>query len=653
MDSKLFSLAAGFAALVFGVAHAAPFPRSSTPAGIDLGAAPSGAQVTVTVAMKLRNATDLQSRLMATYTPGNPLYHRFLAAGEFASAYGPDAATVAQLTKRFTSQGLTVSRLSTTLLQLTGSARAIQAAFGTELHTLEVPATATTSAFNYRAPSGAPQLTADVASSVQGIFGLDTRPRYRPHLRHATGKKQTPTSVEAQSGGSPNTTDQPGFWTVVDFGEYYNVDPLYQRGIDGSKQTLGIVTLASFTTSDATNYWKSLGLKAGQGRIKVVEVDGGSGPPSDDSGSDETTLDVQQSGGIAPGAKVLVYEAPNTNQGFIDAFAKAIDANTADTISTSWGQWEYLDEIPPKVEDPVTGRATNSVKALNDVLLQAALQGQTLFCASGDDGAFDASETFPQPGTPPPAAPPVYTTVLSVDDPAAQQFIVAAGGTTLPGKQVYTDDSGKTIFTAKIATEQVWGWDYLQGLCTALGTPDPVVCGIFPAGGGGGVSSYVSIPFYQLGIAGIRVTQAGQVLIDITKPKHPVTVVALPSGFRGRNVPDLSVNADPQTGYIVPYTSSVDGPTVEQLGGTSFSSPQLNGVASLYNQALGHRLGLLNVPLYDLVRSNAAYGGSHAPLRDITQGDNWFYSGHAGYDQGSGVGVPDVTNLLRSLQAYF
>jgi hypothetical protein len=54
-----------------------------------------------------------------------------------------------------------------------------------------------------------------------------------------------------------------------------------------------------------------------------------------------------------------------------------------------------------------------------------------------------------------------------------------------------------------------------------------------------------------------------------------------------------------------------------------------------------------------LARQNAAYSGSHAPLRDITRGDNWFYGGHAGYDQGTGVGVPDVANLLRALQNYY
>ncbi|MGH8140347.1 MAG: hypothetical protein ACREVV_19385 [Steroidobacteraceae bacterium] len=73
----------------------------------------------------------------------------------------------------------------------------------------------------------------------------------------------------------------------------------------------------------------------------------------------------------------------------------------------------------------------------------------------------------------------------------------------------------------------------------------------------------------------------------------------------------------------------------------------------MFNQALGTRLGLLNVPLYDLVRRNAAHGGSHAPLRDIVHGNNWFYTGNPGYDQGTGVGVPNVANLLQALQRYY
>jgi subtilase family serine protease len=63
--------------------------------------------------------------------------------------------------------------------------------------------------------------------------------------------------------------------------------------------------------------------------LTVVNIDGGPGPPSDTSGSSETTLDVEQSGGIAPGANTVVYQAPNTDQGFLDAFAAAIQSNKA------------------------------------------------------------------------------------------------------------------------------------------------------------------------------------------------------------------------------------------------------------------------------------------------------------------------------------
>jgi hypothetical protein len=70
----------------------------------------------------------------------------------------------------------------------------------------------------------------------------------------------------------------------------------------------------SFTNSDPFAYWDSLNLNVEANRIKVVKVDGGAGKPSDATGSDETTLDIEQAGGIAPGAKVIVYEAPNTDQ---------------------------------------------------------------------------------------------------------------------------------------------------------------------------------------------------------------------------------------------------------------------------------------------------------------------------------------------------
>jgi subtilase family serine protease len=408
------------------------------------------------------------------------------------------------------------------------------------------------------------------------------------------------------------------------------------------------VTLASFTPSDAFFYWNSLGLAVDPQRITEVQVDGGSGPPSDNSGSDETTLDVQQSGGLAPGAKIIVYEAPNTSQGFIDAFASAVDSNQADTVSTSWGEWEGFDGSNPvlaglvgngPVTDPTTGVQTTIIQATDDVLAQAALQGQSWFAASGDYGAYDADNTFfflPAPGS--------FSEVLSVDDPAMQRFITAGGGTTLPGLQVYAGPTGGEI-KIKVAQEQAWGWDYLQPLC---GQQDPISCGIYPIGSGGGVSIYVHRPFYQWFSTGMADTVGGQTLVQLIPPP-PQVLAVLPAGYPGRNVPDLSTNADPQTGYIIPYTSDTNGFEIAQGGGTSFVAPELNGVTNLYVQALHHRIGLLNPALY-FIASRGGYSGREPALRDIKRGDNWFWSGRPGYDQATGLGVPDVANLLEALE---
>jgi subtilase family serine protease len=236
---------------------------------------------------------------------------------------------------------------------------------------------------------------------------------------------------------------------------------------------------------------------------------------------------------------------------------------------------------------------------------------------------------------------------LSVDSPASSAWITAAGGTTLAGTQTFGLPDGST-YSVTIATEQAWGWDYLTGLCAVLGY-DPISCGIFPGGAGGGVSSYVKLPSYQKGVPGIRVTEAGQSFIDYTV-SPPVDYVDLPTGFAGRNVPDVSLNADPDTGYVVDYTSDQSGYGVlEFFGGTSFVAPQLNGITALIGQKINGRVGLLNFPLYQLARRPASYTSAHAPLHDITAGDNWFYSGVAGYDAATGVGTLDVANFAGAL----
>ena len=650
-------LAVAFAALLAGVANAAPYPHGAAPAAVDLGdsAVVEGkTQITVTVSLKLSNSEQLDPLVQALYTPGSPQYRQFLTPEQFRARFGPSAATIASVTREFAAAGLSVTRAATAQLHITGTAAQLEREFGVQLHTFSAVATAETPAYLYRKPMSAPRLPGAVADSVTAVLGLDTRPHLTPHLHAGAQPPGQSTQARHQVSNQTNTTDPPGLWTVIDYAEYYDVDPLYRQGLSGEGYTLAIVTLASMTLSDAYYYWNSLGLKVHPNRISVVNVDHGPGPICDACGSIETTIDVQQSGGLAPGAKIIIYQAPNTNQGFVDAFAAAFDANRADTVSVSWGEWEGFDGTDGEiyfengpVTNPTNGQQSTIYQALSDLFTQAAIQGQSMFASSGDYGAYDELNSLPT--SPSPGQPYSYNGVLSVDDPAMQRYVTAAGGTTLPGTQVYTLASGATI-TINIPTEQAWNWEYLAPLCIQA-FDLPANCE-FPIGTGGGVSYLVERPFYQEFVPNMANTVPGQVLIQLTPPP-PERLFGQPANFRGRNVPDISTNADPQTGYIVYYTSSVTGTLGEYIyGGTSFVDPELNGVSSLFVQALHGRIGFLNPALYQILTSPDAYRGRQAPYRDITRGNNWYWNARPGYDQTTGVGVPNVANLLQALSYY-
>jgi kumamolisin len=618
-----------------------PYPNLNTPKAIDLGVK-DNAPLTVTVVLKLRNDKEMKQLMTAIYSPSNPAFHHFISPSQFRERFAPTDATVQKVMRYFHAAGLTATRFTGNLIRVSGSRKEMEDVFGVKLHTFEIPAHDTTAAYRFHAPTSNPQMTPLLKSTVQAVLGLDNEPRFHPHIQYPPEKfKPLPLPPQfAIANGAPDTPNQPGLWTIKDFVQYYNIQPLYDRQVFGKKHTIGIVTLASFTMSDAFAYWKDLGLQTDPRRITLVNVDGGPGEPSDESGSLETTIDVQQSGGIAPAAKIIVYQAPNTIEAYFDAFAKAIDSNIVDTLSTSWGIWEFFPSLVNR-QDPKTGQVESELLAYNSLFVQAALQGQSLFAAAGDSGAYDANERrlF---------ALPQFTKILSVDHPASQPFVTAVGGTTLPGPQFFIMPDGSK-FSLDIKQEQAWGWRYLTDLCKKLGL-DPVSCGIFPNGGGGGVSSFFTTPSYQLSIPGILQTEADQRLVDTTT-FPPQIITTLPGHYYGRNVPDVSFNADPDTGYIVPYTSEEQGfITLTFMGGTSFTAPQLSGVTVLLDQVSHGRLGLLNMELYNLVRSNEAYKGHHPPFRQMLQGDNWFYRAHKGYNQAAGVGVMDVANFAAFTQ---
>jgi subtilase family serine protease len=648
---KLAVMVAALGALCATSAQAGlPYPTKATPAAIDLGplsAQSSTKTITVTLALKLRDPQGADALLHSLYTVGNPQFHQFLTPAEFRTRFAATDADVAGLIAQLAKYGLTAQRASATALQVTGTPAALERAFQVSLHAYQVPATESTPSFTFHAPTSGATVPNEVSTLVHGVLGLSTRPSLAPHNIKAL-KAVSVKGVSKPDGNTPATANPPGSLTVADFEQIYNVGPLTKKGVTGAGSTIGIVTLASFTPSDDFAYWASLGLNVDPNRITIVNIDGGPGAPSDDSGSLETTIDTQQSGGLAPGAKLIVYQAPNTNQAFVDAFAQAVESNLADSVSASWGEWEWFNQFANG--GPVTapdGETTSVTRAFHEIFRQAAIQGQSMFASAGDAGAYDANDGL---------TPPDFTLALSVDGPGSDPYITAAGGTTLASVQGFLLSNGETL-TITIPHERAWSWSWLNPVCAALDL-DPISCGIFPVGGGGGVSILFDKPEYQEYLDGTQRTQPGQVFSEIAGgPDYGIVDIpfTLPAYFKGRNLPDISANADPYTGYQVPYTSSVTGYSVETgWGGTSFVAPELNGITALINQYAGQRVGLLNFPLYDLAHQRGGgYYGWHAPFHVIKYGDNDFYHGRDGYSPAVGIGTLDVSNFADAIKYFY
>jgi kumamolisin len=244
-----------------------------------------------------------------------------------------------------------------------------------------------------------------------------------------------------------------------------------------------------------------------------------------------------------------------------------------------------------------TGQA--EILTLDTIFKQAAAQGISIYAASGDDGAYDCGDTN-----------------LAVDSPADDPYVTGVGGTNL---QLGANSS--------YGSEAVWADASASGRGPA------------GAGSGGGVSTIFTQPAWQTGSGVISSMSSGQ-------------PCSAPSGQYCRQVPDISADADPASGYAVYCTVTAAGcPATgwSTVGGTSAAAPFWAGSTALINQDLQGQnlpaLGSANPALYNLFNSQQISPAFH----DITSGKNLYYPATAGYDMASGLGSPDVRNLAQDL----
>jgi kumamolisin len=493
----------------------------------------------IQVTMRLRPRTPLNSAELMR-KGAQPAHERqHLTHEEYLQRHGASPDDILKIEDFAHQHHLAIAEtdLGRRTMIVSGTVSAFNKAFDVELKECEHEGT------RYRGRVGAIHIPSELSGIVTGVFGLDNRPQAKPHFRRRT----------AQSGIAAHASSIS--YTPIEVAQAYN----FPAALDGSGQTIALIELGGgYRSRDLSSYFKRLGIK--QPKITAVSVDGGhnkaTGDPNGPDG--EVVLDIEVAGAVAPASKIVVYFAPNTDAGFLDAITKAVHDthNKPSVVSISWG-------------GPEESFTQQSLTAYDEAFQAAAALGVTVCAAAGDNGSTDGLTDGKQ----------------HVDFPASDPFVLACGGTSLR-------------ITGKTAVESVWN-DQPQGGAT-----------------GGGISDVFALPDYQ---KNAEITPSAN--------DHKVR----------RGVPDVSGDADPQTGYEI----FVDGQSAV-FGGTSAVAPLMGGLTARLNQHAGTAVGLLNPVLYQQAETAGVF-------HDVTQGSNGAYSASAGWDACTGLGSPDGTKLLGVL----
>ena len=311
---------------------------------------------------------------------------RHLTRGEFAAAHGALAEDLARIRAFAQANGLRVKSESVARrsIVLTGPVSAFSRAFEVELSRYKHPRG------EYRGRTGRLRIPPDLAEFIEGVFGLDNRPQATPHFR----------LKKAASGGLQPHLGVTSY-TPTEVAQAYD----FPANGQGAGQCIAILELGGgYKSGDLNAFFGNLGITSPQ--VSAVSVDGGANAPTGDpnSADAEVALDIEVAGAVAPGASIVVYFAPNTDQGFLDALTTAIHdtTNNPSVISISWG-------------GPENEWTQQAMTAFDAACQDAATVGVTVCAASGDNGATDG----------------VQDGQLHVDFPASSPSILACGGTVL------------------------------------------------------------------------------------------------------------------------------------------------------------------------------------------------------------------------------
>jgi len=414
---------------------------------------PANPNETVDVTIRLRSRAGKKPIVSAdAYT--KPIEKRtILSRKEFEQRHGADPDSIARVETFARQHKLTVKEKSPArrTVILSGTVTAMNEAFGVELKEYDHPTG------KYRGRTGAIHLPAELQDVVEGVFGLDNRPQAKPHFRRRRGRA----GARADSVNLSYTPPQVA--ALYDF----------PTGVDGAGECIALIELGGgYNTTDLSNYWSQLKLIETPAVSAVSVGNGSNNPTGDPNGPDgEVMLDIEVAGSIAPGAKIVVYFADNTDAGFLNAITTAVhdSTNNPSVVSISWG-------------GPESSWTQQAMTSMDEAFQSAAAMGVSVCVAAGDDGSTDG----------------VTDGLNHVDFPASSPNVLACGGTQLMA-------SGNSI-----TSETVW-----NELANNEGAT------------GGGISDVFPLPSWQNG-AGVPPSanpnkNVGRGVPDVTGDADPTT----------------------------------------------------------------------------------------------------------------------------------
>lgn len=413
------------------------------------------------------NSHALDSLAAAQQDPNSPQYHHWLTPAQYAAQFGASPLELATIASWLAAQGFHVDEVAANgrMIFFSGTAAQVNAAFHAQMAQFVAGGEA------HIANAADPAIPAQFAGVIAGIAGL-----------HDLRSRPAHTPVAEFAAGATN------YLAPADVATIYNLLPLYQQGIDGAGATIAVLARSSLLPSDVAAFRRSFDLPARVPQLMVTGADPGTGNEAD---LEETELDAEWSGAVAPQASIAVVASASTQttDGILLSAEYAVDRNVAPVIAVSYAACEAD-----------LGPAESAV--YNALWQQAAVEGISVVVAAGDSGAAGCDD----PGEP-----------------------VAAQGRAVNGlcSSPYSLCVGGTEFTSQSAA--YWAQDNGAAGGSAVGyVPEAAwnESGANPAGsglwaGGGGSSTIYARPAWQPGAAA------------------------------GRQVPDVALAGARRNGYLI------------------------------------------------------------------------------------------------------